>query len=90
MKFVNAIRKAVVNVLLAILLAYVILVGVPALLVFLLALWIVPKTEGKPKLTPEQVTEKIKNITRLLKETGLDDRMKVDAQANIQVRARAS
>ena len=90
MKFVNAIRKAVVNVLLAILLVYVILVGVPALLVFLLALWIVPKTEGKPKLTPEQVTEKIKNITRLLKETGLDDRMKVDAQANIQVRARAS
>lgn len=84
----NAVRTLISKALAYTAIGYGIVVAVPALLVFGLAVIIAPisKDPAKPKLTPEQVTARIQNMTRLLRESGLDNSLKVDVNAQISKR----
>lgn len=85
--FLNGTRTALSKLLAYLVIAYGIIVAVPALLVFGLAVIIAPKTDDKPKLSPEEVTARIRLMTDALKDIGLDDKLEVTVNGKLTTKS---
>lgn len=85
--FFNGTRTALSKLLAYLVIAYGIIVAVPALLVFGLAVIVAPKTDGKPKLSPEEVTARIRRMTDALNNMGLDDKLKVTVNGTLTTKS---
>lgn len=62
---------------------YTMIVGLPAILVVFVAALINPNKVKEPKLTKEQLTERINKLTEMINECGLSGSLKVDANAKL-------
>ena len=62
---------------------YTMIVGLPAILVVFVAALINPNKVKEPKLTKEQLTERINKLTEMINERGLSGSLKVDANAKL-------
>lgn len=81
--FFKGLLTLISTILTYIVVIYTMIVGLPAILVVFVAALINPNKVKEPKLTKEQLTERINKLTEMINECGLSGSLKVDANAKL-------
>lgn len=81
--FFKGLLTLISTILTYIVVIYAMIVGLPAILVVFVAALINPNKVKEPKLTKEQLTERINKLTEMINECGLSGSLKVDANAKL-------